>query len=305
MGFFDFFAKAQKNIVERSENIQKNIEQLNGKATSYPYEKVGTELNNKLLNKIETIGAKTEHTTNQTKRTTGIRHIKHRLDRDAKKIIKRFYSDYPEIPYISYDRDENWIEMAEMFPNRCIVTKDMMTRYDDDLLPGHVYMLYWLGEFTNKSVPEYFEYKYGIDFEEEKEILHEYDFLDDNGKPTEKGKKAIEIHHEVIEKHTNKHDTSIEDAAVQIIKQKHDFEEMDFEEYTFQANSNCCDKCKSLNGQHFKLSEMKIGENAPPMHEGCACSISAYEDNNEYEAWLDFLANGGTTEEWEKKCKAK
>ena len=34
------------------------------------------------------------------------------------------------------------------------------------------------------------------------------------------------------------------------------------------------------------------------MHPNCRCSTAAYEDSKEYEAWLDFIANGGTTEEW-------
>ena len=42
------------------------------------------------------------------------------------------------------------------------------------------------------------------------------------------------------------------------------------------------------------------GTNAPPMHPNCRCSTSAYEDSDEYEAWLDHLANGGTTEQWNK-----
>jgi hypothetical protein len=51
---------------------------------------------------------------------------------------------------------------------------------------------------------------------------------------------------------------------------------------------------------------MMPGTNAPPMHPHCRCSTAAYEDSAEYEAWLDFLANGGTTEEWNaQKGKGK
>ena len=70
------------------------------------------------------------------------------------------------------------------------------------LLPGHVYMLYWLKKYTNKSVPAYFEYKYGIDFEKEKAFLHKEGFLDSMNKPTAKGEKAIEDHSKVIANHT-------------------------------------------------------------------------------------------------------
>lgn len=40
------------------------------------------------------------------------------------------------------------------------------------------------------------------------------------------------------------------------------------------------------------------GKNAPPMHPNCRCSIAPYEESEEYEAWLDYLAKGGTTKEW-------
>ena len=48
---------------------------------------------------------------------------------------------------------------------------------------------------------------------------------------------------------------------------------------------------------------MMPGENAAPMHPYCRCSVAAWEDGDDYEAWLDFLDKGGTTEEWEKYGK--
>ena len=39
------------------------------------------------------------------------------------------------------------------------------------------------------------------------------------------------------------------------------------------------------------------------MHPNCRCSTAAYEDNEDYEAWMDFLDKGGTTEEWNKLKK--
>ena len=51
---------------------------------------------------------------------------------------------------------------------------------------------------------------------------------------------------------------------------------------------------------------MMPGENAAPIHPYCRCSVAAWEDSDDYEAWLDFLDKGGTTEEWEKlKVKSK
>lgn len=51
---------------------------------------------------------------------------------------------------------------------------------------------------------------------------------------------------------------------------------------------------------HSDLEKMP-GENASPLHPNCRCSCSAYEDSEDYEAWLDFLSKGGTTEEWKKR----
>ena len=87
-------------------------------------------------------------------------------------------------------------------------------------------------------------------------------------------------------------------ARVQIEAQKQSFVENGFEWYTFHALGDCCDVCKPLNGKHFKISEMQAGLNAPPVHPHCRCSTSAYEDSNDYEAWLEHLSNGGTTKTW-------
>lgn len=88
-------------------------------------------------------------------------------------------------------------------------------------------------------------------------------------------------------------------ARVQTEAQRQSFLANGFEEYTFHVNRGCCSACSDLDGKHFKIKDMMPGKNAPPMHPNCRCSVSAYEDDTEYEAWLDFLDKGGTTEEWE------
>ena len=92
-------------------------------------------------------------------------------------------------------------------------------------------------------------------------------------------------------------------ARVQTEAQRQSFLANGFEEYTFHANRGCCSACSDLDGKHFKIKDMMPGENAPPMHPNCRCSVSAYEDDTEYEAWLDFLDKGGTTEEWERRLQ--
>lgn len=120
-----------------------------------------------------------------------------------KKIYRRYYRGYPEMPYISQDRElnTNWIDQAEAFPASNIIPKAMMIRYSDGLLAGHVYMLHWLLNVHRKRIPAYFEYKYGIDFVKEKYFLLENGFIDKNDKLTPEGLDAIERHKEVIDEH--------------------------------------------------------------------------------------------------------
>ncbi len=123
----------------------------------------------------------------------------------CQKIYKKYYENYPEKPFISQDRElnTNWIEQAEMFPKQSIIPPIIMERYSDGLLPGHIYMLYWLKKYTNKRVPSYFEYKYGIDFYKEKRFLTQNGYLV-NSKPTQKGELAINTHYDIIAKHDSR-----------------------------------------------------------------------------------------------------
>lgn len=86
---------------------------------------------------------------------------------------------------------------------------------------------------------------------------------------------------------TKKPNRSIESISEQVITLRNSIIKNGFKEYEFIANSNCCEICAKLNGKHFPISQFKIGVNAPPMHEGCRCSIAAYEDSTEYEEWLN------------------
>ena len=93
-------------------------------------------------------------------------------------------------------------------------------------------------------------------------------------------------------------------ARVQTEAQKQSFERNGFTQYTFLALGDACDVCKALDDKHFNVKDMMPGLNAPPMHPNCRCSIAAYEDSDEYEAWLEHLSNGGTTETWERMKRA-
>ena len=126
-----------------------------------------------------------------------IKASKHYCD----KLYKMFYKGYPEMPFISQDRElnTNWIEQAQMFG--VSPTQEMMTRYSDGLLPGHVYMLYWIREIHRKRIPVYFEYQYGINFTDEQDFLCKQGYLTSEMKVTKKGESAIDLHYSVIEDH--------------------------------------------------------------------------------------------------------
>ena len=78
-------------------------------------------------------------------------------------------------------------------------------------------------------------------------------------------------------------------ARVQIGAQMQSYVDMDFDQYTFHANSSCCDVCKDLNGKHFFIADVAYGENAPPIHPNCRCSTSPYLSDEEYEEWFEEL----------------
>lgn len=112
----------------------------------------------------------------------------------TKKVIKDYYSSYPVKPFIS--KDQEYSSAIGTIPP-ALVPKENMTRFSDGLLPGDVRLLYWIKNVHRKRIPGYFVYQYGICVPEEKEILMKNGYIDQNGKVTEKGEKAISDHPEV------------------------------------------------------------------------------------------------------------
>ena len=83
-------------------------------------------------------------------------------------------------------------------------------------------------------------------------------------------------------------------ARVQTQAQAESYEANGIDEYEYIACSlkDVCPLCKEMDGKTFKLKDMKIGENAPPLHPNCHCALAPYSDRKVYEQWLDGLANG-------------
>lgn len=106
-----------------------------------------------------------------------------------------------------------------------------------------------------------------------------------------------------VSRHNAERLTVTELARVQIEAQKHSYERNGYQAYEFIALGNACPICKAKDGKHFQVKKMVSAKNAPPMHPHCRCSTAAYEDSEEYEAWLDYLNKGGSTEEWNQLKK--
>lgn len=90
------------------------------------------------------------------------------------------YKDYPELPYISPDRD---LALWEAHPEKFhygIVPKKNMIRLEEGILPGDLILLWRVhfNTFTTESViPEYVEYRYGVDSVASIKLLLEKGFI--------------------------------------------------------------------------------------------------------------------------------
>lgn len=77
-------------------------------------------------------------------------------------------------------------------------------------------------------------------------------------------------------------------ARVQTDAQLKSYKMGGFDSYEFiTIGEKACPECKPLDGQIFKISEARVGENLPPMHPNCRCSTAASTDEEAYNAWLD------------------
>ena len=88
-------------------------------------------------------------------------------------------------------------------------------------------------------------------------------------------------------------------ARVQTEAQKQSYDRNGVEYFEFVTNSGCCDVCKAMNGKVYPVGKLTPGLNAPPLHPHCRCSTAPWVDSEEYEAWLSYLEQGGTTKTWD------
>lgn len=80
---------------------------------------------------------------------------------------------------------------------------------------------------------------------------------------------------------------------VQTEAAKDSYIENGYEEYQFMTTNpkGPCDECKKLEGKHFKVKDMMVGENAPPMHPRCHCTTAPWQDEEEFYKWLDSFGD--------------
>ena len=71
------------------------------------------------------------------------------------------------------------------------------------------------------------------------------------------------------------------------------------ERYVYLAvNPRACPICRELDGKDFAVAEAEPAKNPPPMHPRCHCTTAPYVDEDDYNAWLNYLSQGGRTSDW-------
>lgn len=104
-----------------------------------------------------------------------------------------------------------------------------------------------------------------------------------------------------------------EEAFFSSAAQKDCFTELDIEQFEIVAtlDSHTSDICRGMDGKHFKMSEWKVGETAPPFHVHCRSTTIPYFDDefdavgeraarNEETGKTYFVPGNMTYKEWDK-----
>ena len=92
-------------------------------------------------------------------------------------------------------------------------------------------------------------------------------------------------------------------ARVQIAAQEKSYLDNGWTEFEFVSIGSACSVCLALDGKHFKVKDMTIAENAPPMHPNCRCSTAPYEGGEEYEKWINSYGEHGLSfEKWKESA---
>lgn len=100
------------------------------------------------------------------------------LDGTAEEVarLKEIYANYDEMPYVSPARNlAKWLDQVELSSGQTVPKRNMV-RLEEDLLAGHLIILWRVrfGTYDNTTtISKYFEYDYGIDAKSDIEMLIE------------------------------------------------------------------------------------------------------------------------------------
>ena len=71
------------------------------------------------------------------------------------------------------------------------------------------------------------------------------------------------------------------------------------QKYVYMAvNPRACPICREIDGEVYSVADAEPAKNAPPMHPRCHCTTAPYVEEDEYNAWLNYLNQGGKTSDW-------
>lgn len=74
-----------------------------------------------------------------------------------------------------------------------------------------------------------------------------------------------------------------ETARVQSESQLMSFEDLGIEQYQFVVTETACEVCLPLDDEIFNVKDGMAGENMPPLHPFCHCSITSYFDRDAFD----------------------
>lgn len=112
---------------------------------------------------------------------------------------------YDKIPYIASEGDAHDLLKQIKLSNTLLPHKSYMTFInDDELVFGHVVILWWVKNVNRKRIPKFFTQEYGLKFKDELKWLKTLDFVDEENVLTQKGEDMLNSHTDIIEYHKEK-----------------------------------------------------------------------------------------------------
>lgn len=200
------------------------------------------------------------------------------------KILDKYYSNYPEKPFISDNRAfDEWERLVKFDPTK-IVSRDKMKRNSEGLLPGHIYQIYWIDKYKpERRIPVYFEYEYGIDFKTEQKFLEKEGYIKDF-QATQKGNDILKKYQKIIDEKNNQNKRPKLDLKKELAE--FDKEQMELAKYGIESHDDRNEKIGFVH-QSNAITDYKDGN----YEEAKKGFIKAMENYNFYTpGGVEYLA---------------